>query len=130
MKRLLLILCVTVAAIAATAKTAPEMTFTATSHDFGNIAEDGGPVKCEFVFTNTGDAPLVIVSASASCGCTKPGFPKEPIMPGKTGKITVTFFPQGHPGEINKDVKVRTNVPGKKRQSLKLRGMVIPAKKK
>lgn len=129
MKRFLFTLAVAVLALAASAKGAPEMTFATTSHDFGNIAEDGGPVKCEFEFTNTGDAPLVVVTASASCGCTKPGFPKEPIMPGKTGKITVTFIPQGHPGEINKDVKVRTNVPGKKRQSLKLRGNVIPAKK-
>lgn len=128
MKRLLLTLSIILAALAAGAK-GPEMTLESMSHDFGNIAEDGGAVTHEFAFTNTGDSPLVIVTVSASCGCTKPKFPKEPIMPGKSGKITVTFYPKGHPGEINKDVKVRTNVPGKKRQSLKLRGYVIPDKK-
>ena len=75
----------------------PGIEFSVTSHDFGNIDEDGDPVSCEFEFTNTGDEPLVIVSANASCGCTRPEFPKKPIKPGKTGKIKVTYLPKGRP---------------------------------
>ncbi len=138
MKRILLIITAAVIALVAPVamvakgekKGTPTIVFETMTHDFGNIREDGGPKKCEFIFTNTGNAPLVIISATASCGCTRPQFPKEPIKPGKSGKITVTFLPLGHPGEIYKDVKVRTNAPDNKRIKLKLRGAVIPSKSK
>lgn len=104
--------------------------FASKSHDFGNIREKGGAVKCEFEFTNTGDAPLAIISATASCGCTRPSFPKEPVKPGKKGIVKVTFLPDGRPGEFHKDVKLRTNAPGQKKVVLKITGVVIPADKK
>ena len=102
----------------------PEMTFSEKSFDFGTIKEADGPVTHTFEFTNTGDEPLVIVNVNASCGCTRPEHSKEPIMPGKKGKIKVTFNPAGRPGEFNKEVKVRTN--GSKRPILKITGTVIP----
>ena len=104
----------------------PGVEFTSTSHDFGNIKEEGDPVSCEFEFTNTGDAPLVIISASASCGCTRPEFPKKPIQPGKSGKIKVTYLPKGRPGEFSKSVRVRTNAKKPKKVNLKISGVVIP----
>ena len=54
------------------------------SHNFGNIAEKGGRVSCEFKVVNTGDKPLVFISATAACGCTKPKVPKQPVAPGDT----------------------------------------------
>lgn len=94
-------------------------------HDFGNIKEDGGPVTAEFVFSNTGDANLVIIDAKADCGCTKPEFPKKPVAPGKKSVITVKYNPIGRPGAFDKVVTVRTNGnPAKLR--LKIRGQVIP----
>lgn len=107
----------------------PGIEFVTTSHEFGNIAENGDPVTCEFEFTNTGDEPLVIVSANASCGCTRPDFPKKPIKPGKQGKITVTYLPAGRPGEFVKTVKVRTNAKRPKSVSLKISGVVLPENK-
>lgn len=104
----------------------PGVEFAVTSHDFGNIPEKGDPVTCEFEFTNTGDEPLVIISANASCGCTKPEIPKKPIKPGKTGKIKVTYLPMGRPGEFNKTVRVRTNAKRPKTISLQISGVVIP----
>lgn len=101
-----------------------EMTFAAKTHDFGTIKEANGPVTYSFEFTNTGDEPLVIVDVKASCGCTRPEYPKEPIMPGKKGKIKVTFNPTGRPGEFNKEIKIRTNT--NKRPILKITGTVIP----
>ena len=107
------------------AKGYAEASFEKKEHDFGYINETAGPVKCEFKFTNTGNAPLVIISANASCGCTRPQCPAEPIRPGKTGKIKVTYLPQGRPGEFSKNIKVRTNAPDAKKITLKITGNVI-----
>ena len=74
-----------------------EATFEVKSHDFGTIMEAKGPVTCTFEFTNTGDKPLLIIDAAASCGCTRPEFPAKPIKPGKKGKIKVTYSPTGVP---------------------------------
>ena len=102
----------------------PVMTFDEKTYDFGTIKEVDGPVTHSFEFTNTGDEPLVIINVNASCGCTRPEYSKEPIKPGKSGKIKVTFNPAGRPGEFSKDVKIRTN--GSKRPILKITGIVIP----
>ena len=75
-------------------------------YNFGNIREDGGPVSCEFEFVNTGSSNLVVISATAECGCTTPEFPKQPIAPGKKGKIKVTYNPLGRPGGFDKVVTV------------------------
>lgn len=101
-----------------------EMTFNEKTHDFGSIKEANGPVTHTFEFTNTGGEPLVIINVNASCGCTRPEYPKEPIMPGKKGKVKVTFNPAGRPGEFSKEVKIRTN--GDKRPILRITGTVIP----
>ena len=100
-----------------------EIKFAESSHNFGTIREADGPVSTEFIFENTGDAPLVIVSATASCGCTKPEYPKSPLRPGEKGVIKVTDNPAGRPGEFNKTITVRTP---DKRVKLKIKGNVIP----
>ncbi len=79
-------------------------------HDFGTIKIANGPVKHTFVVKNTGNAPLVITRVVASCGCTTLNFDKEPIAPGKTAKINVTFDPKGRPlGQTVKTVAVYSN---------------------
>lgn len=93
------------------------------SHNFGTIREADGPVTTEFAFKNSGDAPLVIVSAVASCGCTSPEYPRQPIAPGEKGVIKVTYNPAGRPGEFSKTITVRTP---DKRVKLKIKGNVIP----
>ena len=126
MKRLLFtMLAVTVLGIAARAQAVIEFT-EPKSHDFGIIAENGGPVSHEFEFTNTGDKPLVIISATASCGCTRPKYPQQPVKPGQKAKIKVTYLPAGRPGEFSKTVKVKTNAPKQKRVNLKITGTVTP----
>lgn len=102
----------------------PQVKFEEKSYNFGYIDEKGGPVTHFFKFTNTGDAPLVIISATASCGCTRPTYPTEPIAPGKTGTVKVTYLPEGRPGEFDKVVKVRTNVKESKKISLRITGTV------
>lgn len=79
-------------------------------HDFGTFTEANPVQEAVFQFTNTGNAPLIINQAVASCGCTVPKYTKEPVMPGKTGEIKVTYNGKGKfPGHFKKSITVRTN---------------------
>ena len=65
--------------------------FASTVHDYGAI-EQGSDGSCNFVFTNTGQTPLVLSNVRASCGCTVPTWPREPVLPGKDGTIKVVYI--------------------------------------
>lgn len=87
-----------------------DIQFDKTLHHFGTFTEENSIVKCVFTFTNTGDKPLVINQAIASCGCTVPKFTKKPVQPGETGTIEVTYNGKGKMyGHFKKTVTVRTN---------------------
>ena len=105
-----------------------EISFVEVSYDFGTITAEHKPVTHEYEFTNTADVPLTVLSASASCGCTRPKYTHEPVKPGKKGKITVTFLPKGQRGYISKNVKVRYKTAGGKTRNvtLKITGNVTP----
>jgi hypothetical protein len=92
----------------ASKENAPVMTFEESEHDFGNITQ-ANRVSHTFTFKNTGSTPLVIESASAMCGCTVPEWPKEPIAPGESGKLSVEFDPTGKMGQQSKQVTIRAN---------------------
>ncbi|MEO6844708.1 MAG: DUF1573 domain-containing protein [Ginsengibacter sp.] len=77
-------------------------------YDFGTVAE-GEKVMFNYRFRNTGTHPLVIASAVASCGCTVPEKPEEPVKPGETGIIKVVFNSEGRKGPANKTVRVVSN---------------------
>ena len=124
-KRLLFLFAVLAVGLSASAS-GPQAMFEETSHDFGTIKATGGSVSCEYKFTNTGTEPLIIISVTnGGCGCTTPSFPKEPIAPGKSGAIKITFNPAGRKGEFNRQVKVRTNAASK-RESLRFNGVIVP----
>lgn len=126
MKKYLLILVSFLVALVMVAKDKPEMTFETTSHDFGTIHANGGRVKAVYKFTNTGSKPLVIISVSnGGCGCTVPSYPKQPIKPGKSGEISITFDPRGRAGEFERVVKVKTNEKSS-RTKLSFSGTIIP----
>jgi hypothetical protein len=82
--------------------------FKAEKHDFGTITE-GTVATYSFDFTNTGKTPVVISNVVPSCGCTTPDWTREPIMPGKTGRVTASFNSAGRPGNFNKTVTVMNN---------------------
>lgn len=109
-----------------------DVSFDSMEFDFGTISADSKPVGHEFVMTNNSSLPVAILSASTSCGCTRPEFNKKPVAPGKTARIKVSFIPQGQKGEIHRDIKLRLkSASGKnKRVTLKISGVVIPADKK
>ncbi|MCP2042862.1 DUF1573 domain-containing protein [Pontibacter sp. HSC-36F09] len=84
------------------------MSFATTEYDFGTIKE-GDIVEHTFKFTNTGKSPLVIESASASCGCTAPDWTKTPVAPGEEGEVKVRFDSRNKPGQQSPTVTVRAN---------------------
>lgn len=86
----------------------PTMDFKDTLHDFGQIHE-GEIVQYDFQFTNRGKSPLVISSASGSCGCTVPDYPRDPVEPGKSAVMKVTFNSRGKSGHQEKSVLIHTN---------------------
>lgn len=87
-----------------------EIKFDKQTHDFGAFSESSPVVTCTFTFTNTGDKPLIINQAVASCGCTVPEYTKDPIQPGQKGTIKVTYNGTGKfPGHFKKSITVRTN---------------------
>ncbi len=88
----------------------PVISFDKREWDWGSFSEDNPIQKCVFTFTNTGDAPLVINQAVASCGCTVPKFTKTPVRPGETGTINVTYSGKGKvPGHFRKSITVHSN---------------------
>ncbi len=87
---------------------AAKMSFKEETYDFKEIPE-GPQVTHEFKFTNTGKEPLVLSNVRASCGCTTPSWPKEPILPGKDAAILVTYNTQGRPGNFSKSITITSN---------------------
>ncbi|MDX1652552.1 MAG: DUF1573 domain-containing protein [Brumimicrobium sp.] len=88
------------------------MEITPKVHDFGLIPKDK-PVSTIFTVKNTGKNPLTINDAKASCGCTVPSKPEEPILPGETGELEVTFTakPNQVGQNITKTITVTANIP-------------------
>lgn len=87
------------------------LTFKKNMHDFGKIKEELGAVTTEFEFSNTGNTPVIIQRVNTSCGCTTPTYTREPILPGKKGKVIVKYSTVGRAYPFNKNVTVYTNVP-------------------
>ncbi len=86
---------------------APVISFEKTVHDYGTVPY-GGDGQCSFKFTNTGKEPLILQQPQSSCGCTVPTWPKEPVLPGESNEIKVTYNTK-KVGPINKTVTVRSN---------------------
>lgn len=84
-----------------------EITFEALEYDYGNIYKGDNGV-CEFKFKNTGKAPLTITNCKASCGCTVPSWPHDPIPPKGTGVIKVKYD-TNRIGTINKSITVSSD---------------------
>ena len=121
MKKVLIAALACAAAVAAEAQNAH---FPVTEYNFGAFDEDAGAVECSFALVNTGSAPLTILSARATCGCTTPRFPRKAIAPGDTAYISVSYDPQGRPGRFSKQVYVETDGEPRKTK-LDISGTVI-----
>ncbi|HSZ25201.1 MAG TPA: DUF1573 domain-containing protein [Cytophagaceae bacterium] len=85
-----------------------KLEFLETSFDFGKI-EEGKKVEHVFKFKNTGENPLVLKDARASCGCTIPEYTKDTIAPGSEGELKVIYDSSNKGGQIEKTVTVTAN---------------------
>jgi hypothetical protein len=86
----------------------PKVEFDKMEHDFGMI-EANAKVETEFIVKNVGEADLLISNATATCGCIVPDYPKQPLKPGESAPIKVTFDPAGKSGIQSKTVTLTTN---------------------
>lgn len=89
-------------------KNGSKISFKEAVYDFGKVSLKKGKVSHEFQFTNVGDRNLVITNARADCGCTRPEYSDEPVAPGGTGKVKVTFAPASK-GHFTKKITITTN---------------------
>jgi len=101
---------------------AQEIKFDKMEHDFGTLKQDA-PCQVDFKFTNTGKAPLILAEAKPSCGCTTPEFPKDPIAPGKSAKITVKYDSH-RVGAFDKTVTVKSNGLSTGETVIKIKGSI------
>lgn len=97
----------------------PRMTFKEKVKTFSKVKE-GTKLRHEFVFTNTGKAPLLIKRVTTSCGCTAALLSEDKIMPGKEGKISVEFDTRGYFGQVTKQIYVESNDPIEPHQVLEI----------
>ena len=101
----------------------PEIEFEKLVHDYGEVPYNGDG-QCEFRFTNTGNEPLILQKPKSSCGCTVPSWPKEPILPGDSEVITVTYRTT-KVGAINKTITVTSNAKVNSTVVLRIKGKVL-----
>lgn len=101
----------------------PDIKFDAEIIDYGKVTK-GADGKRTFKFKNIGNAPLEIMNAQGSCGCTVPTKPTAPIMPGESAEIKVAYDTQ-RTGDFTKYVTVTTNVKGKESVRLTIKGNVV-----
>lgn len=98
--------------------------WTQKEYDFGEVKHNN-PQKIEFEFTNTGDKPIIITKAEASCGCTSLEYSKEPVLPGKKSYVS-TVFDAKSLGTFSKTITVYFNIEAPHNVfDLKVKGVVV-----
>lgn len=122
MRRIAIMILTALTAVCANAEA--EITWLGKVHDFGAFDEDTKNKTAYFRFVNTGDEDVMVISASATCGCTKPKYDKNAVHPGDTAVIEVAYDPTGRPGRFEKQIYVRTSA-SLDRTKLIIRGTVI-----
>jgi hypothetical protein len=101
----------------------PQINFKTTTIDYGTIENNSNGERI-FVFSNTGDAPLIIKNVQSSCGCTVPKKPKGPIAPGESSEIIVRYDTNRR-GHFRKTITITTNVKVNPILALKIKGIVL-----
>jgi hypothetical protein len=101
----------------------PEISFEKTVIDYGTVNKGDNGVR-EFVFRNSGNAPLIISNVKSTCGCTIPKKPEKPILPGESEKIQVKYDTK-RVGFIRKSITVTSNAASSPTTILKIKGQVV-----
>lgn len=103
-----------------------EISFSSNIHNFGDIPYESDG-RCYFTFFNNSKTDLIVNNVRTSCGCTRPEWPKEPVAPGESGKIGITYNTK-IPGGFNKSITVYTNTENSPIK-LFIKGNVLPEPK-
>lgn len=106
-----------------TASSAQKISFEQTTIDYGTLEQAANGVRF-FKFTNTGTAPLVINHAQGSCGCTIPKWPQEPILPGASAQIEVSYD-TNRLGGFTKHVTITSNDTENTSTQLMITGTIV-----
>ena len=101
----------------------PEISFEKTVIDYGTVNKGDNGIR-EFVFKNSGNAPLIISNVKSTCGCTIPKKPEKPILPGESEKIQVKYDTK-RVGFIRKSITVTSNAASSPTTILKIKGQVV-----
>ena len=110
-------------AAATTNAVGPKIQFASPVYDFGRVRA-GDPAKFTYVFTNTGDALLILNTVQPQCGCTAAGEWTKQVEPGKTGNIPIQFNTAAYNGMVLKQITVTCNVTTQSMLFLQLKGTV------
>lgn len=100
-----------------------EITWDKQVHDFKSIKQ-GTPVEATFTFTNTGNVPVSNIFGKTDCSCSKIEYNREPVMPGKTGTVKVSYNAVST-GFFEHGASVNFN-PALPPMILKVKGAVLP----
>ena len=132
MKKITILICALIVSISGLYAQVPTQTGTQDSikfekivHDYGTIVQ-GADGNSEFKFTNKGKTPLILNNVQASCGCTVPEWPREPIAPGQSGSIKVKYN-TAIVGTFSKSITVSSNALNGT-VMLQIKGNVTPPK--
>ena len=125
MKRILGLITVILITTATYAQSGAKLELKSDTVDYGTTSKEEDNGLRTFEFKNTGDAPLVIKDVKSTCGCTVPTWTKDPIPPGKSGKIDVKY--NMGLGPIRKTITVQSNAVNYPEGvvALKLKGEVV-----
>ncbi|GHT68007.1 hypothetical protein FACS189452_06830 [Bacteroidia bacterium] len=119
---------VVMATAIAFASVAQEISFVETEYNFGVVTKGDSAIH-RFVFTNTGNAPLILTGHTTSCGCTVPAYPKDtPILPGEGGSIAVRYNNTHNPVAFDKSVTISSNAKSQPNIKLTVKGDVVEKK--
>ena len=109
MKKLFFVVAMAVFAGTNAQTNGPVISWEKSTHDFGDLVQ-GDKIEHIFKFKNTGKEALIITNVQVTCGCTTPkGWARDPIAPGHSGEITISFNSLGKYGKQNKVVTIISN---------------------
>tara|TARA_B110000285_G_scaffold220737_1_gene272832 strand:+ start:360 stop:764 length:405 start_codon:yes stop_codon:yes gene_type:complete len=100
---------------------AQEFKFEKETIDYGAINKSANGERV-FVFTNIGNAPIIIKNIQSSCGCTVPKKPEKPVMPGEKGEIKVSYDTK-RVGGFSKSITIFSNAKNP-RKIIKIKGII------
>ena len=124
----LLIFCICAIKLTAQEQPVSDLVFNKLVHDFGDFLLSDGKLSCTFTYTNKGSKPIVIQTIIASCGCTEPKWDKAPILPGKSGSISVTYLNDQGPYPFDKTIAIYSTASDRP-ITLRIRGVVHEKKR-